>query len=105
MFKIDEMGTIKLTRGDTTNIIIQTPGYEIQREDIINMTVRKNDHPTAGIVFRKTIKGANVITINSEDTQKVAWGNYIYDIELKTAAGDRRTFGPCRFAILREVTY
>lgn len=99
---------ISLTRGDSL---------------ILNFTIKKNDEdytPVAGDVVRFALKHhipddepiilrtadttEMTITLNPEDTKELAFGTYVYDIELTTVDGFVDTFiGPSKFKITEEV--
>lgn len=99
---------ISLTRGDSL---------------ILNFTIKKNEEdyvPVAGDVIRFALKqqipddeplilktadnSSMTITLEPEDTKNLAFGTYVYDIELTTVDGFVDTFiGPAVFRITEEV--
>lgn len=110
MLTISNDGTIELTRGDTARLTVSitndTAGelYEIAPEDTLILSVKKNitdDEPC----LQKTVTGGNAIHIEPEDTAKLAFGKYTYDVQLVTASKDVYTvIVPTTFEILKEVT-
>ena len=75
---VDKDNTIHLTRGDTAR-------FSLGR--IVNTVTKTNYTPTA------------------EDTKAMAFGKYVYDIQLTMADGDVYTIvPPATFDLLKEVT-
>lgn len=100
--------TIFITRGDTgcldVNLSTQDGDYVMQPDDTLTLTVRKR--VDADILFQKKVTGMNRIIIEPTDTQKAAYGRYVYDIEFRTADGYVSTvITPAVFQIGEEVTY
>lgn len=93
MLKVSQSMAIQLTRGDnaTLNVTItnETSGepYEISEKDVIEMTVRKKPCKDSDIMFHKKLVGSQSIIINPEDTKRMSYGDYVYDIQLTTEAG------------------
>lgn len=98
---------IRLTRGDTGifNVhVTDTAGepYELQEGDEIRFTVRKT--PTSGDIFIQ--KSGPEIILNPEDTARMQFGKYSYDVELTREDGTVDTvIPPTSFELLQEVTY
>lgn len=100
--------TIFITRGDTgcldVNLSTQDGDYVMRADDTLTLTVRKR--VDADILFQKKVTGMNRIIIEPADTQKAAYGRYVYDIEFRTADGYVSTvITPAVFQIGEEVTY
>ena len=100
---------IKLTRGDTGifNVHVKdadNEDYELQEGDVLRFTLRKT--PKSGDVFiQKVVTGAEIV-ISPEDTQKMTFGTYYYDLELTKSDGTVDTIiPPMTFELLEEVTY
>ena len=106
MLKIED-NKIQLTRGDTGifNVeILDDAGnpYELDDGDMLRFTVRKS--PTSGDIFIQ--KAGQEIIIEPEDTARLSYGKYVYDIELTRADGTVDTIiPPTLFEIMQEVTY
>lgn len=108
MFKVDD-NNIKIIRGDSGvfNIsITDTDGnpVELTDNDILTFTLRRAArNPT--IILQKVIIGGE-LNINPTDTEGLAFGAYVYDIELRRANGYVDTvIPPHEFLLMEEVTY
>ena len=111
VFKVDEDNTIHLTRGDTARFsigrIVNTvtnTNYTPTPEDTVTMTIKKTvlqADPFVQII----VPGGEVLHIKPEDTKAMAFGKYVYDVQLTTADGDVYTIiPPTTFELLKEVT-
>lgn len=111
MFKVDEDNTIHLTRGDTARFsigrIVNTvtnTNYTPTAEDTVTMTVKKTvlqADPCVQII----VPGGEVLHIKPEDTKAMAFGKYVYDVQLTMADGDVYTIiPPATFDLQKEVT-
>ena len=109
MFDISTYGEIALTRGDTarfTVTVVNDAGDEYipGSGDTLTMTVRRT--AADNIVLQKIISAADSFHIRPEDTSGLAFGDYVYDVQLTTAGGDVYTVvTPSPFALGQEVTY
>lgn len=105
---LDDNG-IELTRGDTARLSVTVTNddgeeYAIQPSDTLTLSIKKTVHDAEALV-EKTIFGNNVFHIEPNDTSKMAFGNYKYDVQLTTAEGDVYTvIPPSMFKIAQEVT-
>lgn len=104
------MGTkIWLTRGDSAFLqltIMNEDGtpYEMQDGDIVLFTVKRSVNDK-DLLFQKRMDNG-VVEITPEDTENLAYGDYVYDCQLKTFEGIVQTFiTPSQFRVLEEVTY
>lgn len=112
MLEIKSNNEIQLTRGDTARITVDIINkaedgkkYEMQEDDILRFTVKK-DYRKPDAAIRKECQGSSVIHIKPEDTEGLEFGNYAYDVELKTGGGDVYTIiEPSRFEIMKEVSW
>lgn len=111
MLSVDGNGTIKLTRGDTARLNVSVKNsltgkpYTIAEGDTLTLTVREKATSTS-IKLQKTLTGAKCFDIAPEDTSKLQFMTYTYDIQLTQKNGDVYTIvGPAPFVILPEVTY
>ena len=109
MFKINEKtNAISITKGDNAFIQIDIKTldqqlYEIKENDIITLTVRKT--AKSDVAFKESAVG-NIISIVPTDTNSLATGLYVYDVQLTTEQGLIRTVIPASpFYITEEVTY
>ena len=110
MLNIYEYNTIDLTRGDTCAIIVTIYDlngdvYEIQTGDVLLFTMKINCE-TQDIVVQKDITSDSIISLTHNDTKSLAYGSYVYDVQLTTAGGDVYTvIAPALFNITKEVTF
>lgn len=111
MLTVDKDNTIHLTRGDTArfalgrvvNTVTKT-NYTPTAEDTVTMTVKKTVLDAAPCV-QLIVPGGEVLHIKPEDTKAMAFGKYVYDVQLATADGDVYTIiPPTTFDLLKEVT-
>lgn len=100
---------IYLTRGDTLPIKIQITDkdnnpYILQEGDILYFTVKKSIN-TSEIIIQKQLN-TNTFNINHDDTANLAYGKYLYDVQLTLADGTVWTIiKPSLFEVCGEVTY
>lgn len=107
---VNSDGTIQLTREDTAhfnltirNNVSQTD-YEIQPDDTLTMSIKKSVRDVDPVV-RLNIKGSSVFHIRPSDTSNLAFGKYLYDVQITTGDGDVYTvIGPTTFELMKEVT-
>lgn len=108
-----EGNVIKLTRGDTAYIEVPIKvklddgtetTYEIADDDVLTFSVKKTVKDSE-LCIQKVCTGSNIFHILPTDTEGYEFGKYLYDVQLKTAAGDVYTVvEPTLFQILQEVT-
>ena len=105
-----ENNRIRLTRGDTAilRVAIQNSmtreAYAMADDDVLTLTVKQAVRDMIP-VLQKRLVGANVFHIEPSDTAGLSFRRYLYDVELRTAAGDVFTvIGPTAFEVLSEVT-
>ncbi len=108
MFKVDN-NNISIIRGDSgafTISIADTNGSPVALTDgdVLTFTLRRTPRsPT--IVLQKVIVNGE-LDIKPADTEGLAFGAYVYDVQLKRADGYTDTIiPPHEFCILEEVTY
>lgn len=108
---VDKDNTIHLTRGDTARFslgqivnTITNTNYTPTAEDTVTMTIKKTVMQADPFV-QIIVPGGEVLHIKPEDTKAMAFGKYVYDIQLTTADGDVYTIiPPATFDLLKEVT-
>lgn len=111
MLTVDKDNTIHLTRGDTARLILGSvvntvtkKDYGVSADDTVTFTVKKTVMDTSPAVQIR-VPGGAAIHIKPEDTKALAFGRYVYDVQLTTAEGDVYTvIPPAAFEILKEVT-
>ena len=109
---VDKDNTIHLTRGDTARFsigqivnTITNTNYTPTADDTVTMTIKKTVLQADPCV-QLIVPGGEVLHIKPEDTKAMAFGKYVYDIQLTTSDGDVYTvIEPSTFEILSEVTY
>ena len=110
MLNINEDGVIQFTRGDTAyikvyieNKLAQTQ-YKIQPNNVLAMSIKRSIRDKDPSV-QKVVTGSSIFHIQPTDTSKLAFGKYLYDVQITTEAGDVYTvIGPTTFELLKEVT-
>jgi hypothetical protein len=109
---------VTMTRGDSESLTVRKrvngAADAFVAGETLTMTVR--DGAEGEILFQKAVtefdeSGAAVIPIETEDTQGLDFGSYVYDIQFTDAAGKVRTLIPPRpgrlpkFTLTQEATY
>lgn len=101
---------IYLTKGDTAHLSVgitndaSGDAYEMQPNDTLILTVRKQAYEASPVLLQKTVKGSADIYLAPEDTASLAPGSYKYDVELRSGQ-DVYTVVPCsEFVLTPEVT-
>lgn len=108
MLIVSKYGEINLTRGDTARLTVDITdsegrAYEVKEDDILTLTVKKNYEDTEPLIQKK-VTGSNLFHIEPGETKGLAFGKYMYDVQLTTADGDNYTVvADSVFNITREV--
>lgn len=103
------MNDIKMIRGDTARFEIEILNqneepYSLQEGDKLVFTVKKNVS-TRCVALQKQITG-ETFTITHDDTKNMAYGEYVYDVQLTQANGDVTTvIPPSSFYLDKEVNF
>ena len=108
---VDKDDTIHLTRGDTARFAIgqivntiTNTNYTPTADDTVTMTIKKTVLQADPCV-QLIVPGGEVLHIKPEDTKAMAFGKYVYDIQITMADGDVYTIiQPTTFDLLKEVT-
>lgn len=110
MLRIEQDGTVKLTRGDTAKFKVLLKNddtneeYIVKTTDKLTLSIKKSTKDDAPLVQRAVI-GSNVINIVPTDTKELPFGKYKYDVELETAESEIYTvIEASTFEITEEVT-
>lgn len=108
MFSVHD-NNIAMIRGDSGIFKIDVTDIAgnvvaLDDNDVLTFTLRRATRsPT--IVLQKTITDG-MLTIHPADTEKMEFGMYVYDVELKRINGFVDTIiPPHKFQLLEEVTY
>lgn len=100
---------IRLTRGDTLAVAVglwnaDGTEYEPSAGDVIRFALKQDyaqDTPILNIIIPNDTQ---ILTINPNDTKDLAFGNYVYDIELTKEDGTVDTFiAEATFTVAPEV--
>lgn len=99
---------ISMTRGDSETLTVSCDRPFVNG-DVVEMTVRKtatSDEEMYKRVEEFTLDGKAIIEINTEDTEDMAFGSHLYDVQLTTYDGKVITIiKPHTFYLDKEITY
>lgn len=101
--------SISLTRGDTCAINVEihkTNGelYIPNEGDTIRFALKEDVEESTPLILKDIPTDTMMLKIDPEDTKPLAFGVYVYDIELTTESGEVYTFiTRSRFKITEEV--
>lgn len=89
--------TIRLTRGDTLkayiNIVDQNGDPYIPQEgDSIRFAMKKHYHDQMVLCEKEIPTDTLLLKLDPEDTKKLEFGDYVYDIQLTNKDGEVYTF-------------
>lgn len=100
---------IRLTRGDTCRLAVEITfddgsPYTLKNGDVLTFTLKKQLWSRDAYI-RRNADEHGLITLEPEATSPLPYGNYVYDIELRTASGDTITVIPMSaFRLTEEIT-
>lgn len=112
MFSITKRGAdtdIYLTRGDTFDCVVHIYDADGQEytptgADTVTFSMKLNYSDSAPVLTKPVDISQMLLTIESGDTADLAMGlSYVYDIQLRTEAGEVYTFIKGRFYLGEEV--
>lgn len=97
---------IYMTRGDTEGIIVNITGYTPQARDVVEFTVRRKIG-NVPVIYKKAefAETQAVVRIEPEDTERLRFGDYIYDVQLTYGGTVKTVVTPSKFTLGEEVTY
>lgn len=97
---------VYMTRGDTEGIIVNLIGYTPQAGDTVEFTVRRKIG-NAPVIYKKAefAETQAVVRIEPEDTERLRFGDYIYDVQLTYGGTVKTVVTPSKFTLGEEVTY
>ena len=120
MFSVDANYGIRITRGDTASLEVTFEGDAPGAEDTVIASVKKGAKKPDTLLEQELQlvgtgtdgEGAEAVswskyllTIASEDTEKLAFGGYVWDLRILYADGQITTpFPPAAFDVLEVVT-
>lgn len=98
---------IALVRGDTlraqVEILVNDEVYTPVSGDKIRFSMKRNYSSSRILIHKKIPNDTLILYLEPKDTKKLAFGNYVYDIEITFANGDVDTFIRGEFKIEPEV--
>ena len=104
MYKVTD-NNIFITRGDSAEFTLSITGYTPASGDVLTFTVKKNCNDAQALI-QKTIDTSDMkIAITHDDTAGLEFGDYWYDVQLKTADSYDTVIIPHGFTIGAEVTW
>lgn len=109
MFEVDGNNNIYITRGDTgifTISLIDGDGnpYVPEPEDTIRFAMAKKFGAGADVLVNKSFPADTLtLELEPEDTKNLAFGDYVYDIELTDADGHVSTVIIAKITLTKEV--
>lgn len=101
---------ISLTRGDTCTVkidIIDQDGilYEPVEGDTVRFAMKQNYDKGAPAIIKEIPIDTMILKLDPEDTKRLCYGKYVYDVELTKANGDVDTFITKATLTLTEEVY
>lgn len=97
---------IYMTRGDTEGVVVNLTNYTPQPGDVVEFTVRRKVG-SGEIIYKAAEFEGNraVIRIDPEDTERLRFGDYVYDVQLTYGGTVKTLITPSKFTVGEEVTY
>ena len=101
--------SITLTRGDTLKIQISISKpdgepYIPDPADVIRFAVKKDYNDETPLILKVVPNDTLILTLDPSDTKPLAFGKYVYDIQLTNGAGEVDTFiTKAQFILTEEV--
>lgn len=101
---------ITMTRGDDVSfsVTLYSDGtlYTMNAQDVLKFTVRqKLKRGTETPLIQKTYTGTSTISLADTDTSDLAYGQYVYDVEVTLSTGAVHTvIEPHKFVLDGEVS-
>lgn len=101
--------TITLTRGDSMTVQISISDaygnlYTPQEGDSVIFAMKQSYAEANPVLLKEIPTDTLKLTINPEDTKKLPFGSYVYDVHLVKASGEVDTFiTEATIKIAREV--
>lgn len=99
--------TINMTRGDTLRVTIsmedeQGQEYTPVEGDVIRFAMKNNYMATDVLIEKEIPHDTMQLELQPSDTKNLAFGSYVYDIEITFADGVVDTFIPSARLVLSE---
>lgn len=100
---------LSMVRGDSETVTVTGEGWEFQRGDVVELTVRRRGSTSQKLIHKQATEfpeGRAIFEIRPEDTAGLYFGTYRYDIQLTRADGTVTTLiRPHDFEVSEEVSY
>ena len=108
-FRVTRNNTIYLTRGDTFKAVVTILNpdgteYSLAGGDTVRFALKECVCDEECLIVKDIPITTMLLVIESEETKKLSFGDYVYDIQLTKANGDIDTFiTASKFKITEEV--
>ena len=95
-----------MTCGDTEGIIVNLIGYTPQAGDTVEFTVRRKIG-NAPVIYKKAefAETQAVVRIEPEDTERLRFGDYIYDVQLTYGGKVKTIITPSKLIVTNAHWY
>lgn len=84
-------------------ILIDDEPYTPVDGDKVRFALKQNYSSSRTLIYKRIYNDDLILHLEPKDTKKLAFGNYVYDIEITFANGDVDTFIKGEFELLPEV--
>lgn len=101
--------TITMTRGDTLLLEVgmtDTSGnaYTPVEGDLVRFAVKKSYNDRNTVIYKEIPNDTLILRLEPEDTKRMSFGKYVYDIQITFADGTVDTFiAEAQFILAEEV--
>lgn len=86
MLTIDDKN-IKISKGDTFNILFQVSGYEFKDTDVVIFTIKKDTYSNEALIekrFEDIQDNIINVIVTADEMSKLTTGEYVYDLVCKS---------------------
>ena len=90
MFSIDDKNKITIVRGDTAMLTLSLTGYLLSEGDQVKLTVKRSANDAKALITKvvtEFTEGKAIIALEEADTETLAAGKYLYEIECRLKDG------------------
>lgn len=98
---------IALVRGDTLRmqieILIDDEPYTPANGDKVRFALKQNYSSSRTLIYKRISNDDLILYLEPKDTKRLAFGKYVYDVEITFANGDVDTFIRGEFILEPEV--
>lgn len=103
----DKTKQITLIRGDTlkmqVNIFIDKQPYTPVTGDVVRFAMKQSMSSSKVLIHKEIPIDTLILHLQPSDTKRLAFGDYVYDIEITFANGDVDTFITGKMTLKPEV--